>query len=127
MFVCAGPPVLPGLAAGNNVRALCRVLSETCDPIPTKPVAYHPPASSRMLAVIGTDRYRSRMILEDHPGDIIRKARAMSGVSAATAAAAAGIPETELSALEETGQAGKRPDFTAMANLIGLNPAKLEA
>ena len=60
-----------------------------------------------MLAVIVTDRYRSRMNLEDHPGDIIRKARAMSGVSAAIAAAAAGISETELSALEATGQIGK--------------------
>ena len=67
------------------------------------------------------------MNLEDHLGDIIRKARAMSGVSAAMAAAAAGISETELSALEETGQPGKRPDFAALANLIGLNPAKLEA
>ena len=80
-----------------------------------------------MLAVMGADRYRSRMILEDHLGDIIGKARAMSGVSAATAAAAAGIPETELSALEATGQPGRRPDFAALANLIGLNPAKLEA
>ena len=59
-----------------------------------------------MLAVIGTDRYRSRMNLEDHLGDIICKARVMSGVSAATAAAAAGISETELSALEATGQPG---------------------
>ena len=78
-----------------------------------------------MLAVIGADRYRSRMNLEDHLGDIICKARAMSGVSAAIAAAAAGISETELSALEETGRTGRRPDFTALANLIGLNPAKL--
>jgi glyoxylase-like metal-dependent hydrolase (beta-lactamase superfamily II) len=80
-----------------------------------------------MLAVMGAGRYRSRMNLEDHLGDIIGKARAMSGVSAATAAAAAGIPETGLSALEATGQPGKRPDFTALANLVGLNPAKLEA
>jgi len=80
-----------------------------------------------MLAVIGPDRYRSRMNLEDHLGDIICKARAMSGVSAAKAAAAAGIPEAELATLEKTGQAGKPPDFTALANLIGLNPAKLEA
>ena len=80
-----------------------------------------------MLAVIVTDRYRSRMNLEDHLGDIVCKARAMRGVSAAIAAAAAGIPETERSALEATGQIGKRPDFSALANLIGLNPAKLEA
>jgi glyoxylase-like metal-dependent hydrolase (beta-lactamase superfamily II) len=59
-------------------------------------------------------------------GDIIRKARAMSGISAAIAAAAAGIPESELAALEETGQPGRQPDFTALANLIGLNPARLE-
>ena len=79
-----------------------------------------------MLAVIGTDRYRCRVNLEDHPGDIIRKARAMSGVSVPTAANAAGISETELAALEETGQAFSRPNFAALANLIGLNPAKLE-
>src|ERR1017187_7036844 len=86
----------------------------------------HPPASSRMLAVIGTDRYRSRVNLEDHLGDIIRKARAMSGVSTAPAAAAAGISETELAGLEETGQTTGRLDFKTLANLIGLNSAKLE-
>jgi glyoxylase-like metal-dependent hydrolase (beta-lactamase superfamily II) len=50
----------------------------------------------------------------------------MSGVSVPTAANAAGISETELAALEETGQAFSRPNFAALANLIGLNPAKLE-
>jgi glyoxylase-like metal-dependent hydrolase (beta-lactamase superfamily II) len=50
----------------------------------------------------------------------------MSGVSTAAAASAAGVSETELSALEATGQTGKRPDFAALANLIGLNPARLE-
>jgi hydroxyacylglutathione hydrolase len=64
--------------------------------------------------------------LEDHLGDVIRKARAMSGISAAMAAGAAGISETELSALEETGQAVRRPDFQALAGVIGLNAAKLE-
>ena len=67
------------------------------------------------------------MNLEDHPGDIIRKARAMSGVSAAAAASAAGISETELSALEETGR--KRPDgriSRRSPSLVGLNAAKLE-
>ena len=79
-----------------------------------------------MLAITDADRYRSRVNLEDHLGDIIGKARAMSSVSAAAAASAAGISEAELSALEATGQIGKRPDFAALANLIGLNPAKLE-
>ncbi len=66
------------------------------------------------------------MNLEDHLGDIIRKARAMSRVPAAAAATAAGISGAELAALEEGGQTGKQPDYAALANLIGLNPAKLE-
>jgi glyoxylase-like metal-dependent hydrolase (beta-lactamase superfamily II) len=64
--------------------------------------------------------------LEDHLGDIVRKARAMNGVAAAAAAAAAGISETELSELEETGLVSRRPDFRALANLIGLDAPKLE-
>lgn len=66
------------------------------------------------------------MNLEDHLGDIIRKARAMSNVSTAAAANAAGIPDAELSALEACGQPAKRPDLAALAKLIGLSPAKLE-
>jgi glyoxylase-like metal-dependent hydrolase (beta-lactamase superfamily II) len=79
-----------------------------------------------VLAVASRAPYRSGVNLEDHLGDIIRKARAMSNVSTAAAAKAAGISEAELSALEESGQIGKRPDFTALARLVGLNPAKLE-
>jgi glyoxylase-like metal-dependent hydrolase (beta-lactamase superfamily II) len=79
-----------------------------------------------MLAVASRAPYRSGVNLEDHPGDIIRKARAMCNVSTAAAAKAAGISEAELSALEESGQIGKRPGFTALARLVGLNPAKLE-
>ena len=41
------------------------------------------------------------MNLEDHPGDIIHKARIMSNVTTAAAAMAAGISEGELAALEE--------------------------
>jgi glyoxylase-like metal-dependent hydrolase (beta-lactamase superfamily II) len=67
------------------------------------------------------------MNLEDHLGDIIRKARAMSSVSTSTAAVAAGISETELSALEESGKAAAKINFPKLAPLIGLNPAKLEA
>jgi len=79
-----------------------------------------------MLAILDAGRYRWRMNLEDHLGDIIRKARAMSGVSAATAANAAGISETELSALEETGRASPRLGLAALAQCLGLNPARLE-
>jgi len=67
------------------------------------------------------------MQLEDHLGDIIRKARAMSGVAAGAAAGAAGLAEAELAALEETGQlAGRKANLAALASLIGLQPQKLE-
>jgi glyoxylase-like metal-dependent hydrolase (beta-lactamase superfamily II) len=65
--------------------------------------------------------------LEDHLGDIIRKARVMNSVSPATAANTAGISEAELSALEKTGSAVKKINFAALAPLLGLNAAKLEA
>lgn len=71
-------------------------------------------------------RQRFTVNLEDHFGDIIRKARAMSHVPAAAAATAAGISQTELAALEESGQTSQQPDFAALAKLIGLNPSKLE-
>ena len=67
------------------------------------------------------------MNLEDHLGDIIRKARAMSNVSAAAAARAAGLTEPELAALEDSGQAPKTPNLPALAQLVGLHPGKLEA
>src|ERR1017187_6135825 len=67
------------------------------------------------------------MNLEDHVGDIIRKARAMSNVSAGAAARAAGLTETELAALEESGQITKKPNLAALAELVGLHRGKLEA
>ena len=66
------------------------------------------------------------MNLEDHPGDIIRKARTMSSVTTAAAAMAAGISEGELAALEENGKFSGKINFAALAPLIGLNAAKLE-
>ena len=66
------------------------------------------------------------MNLEDNLGDIIRKARAMTNVSAADAAKAAGINEAELTAVEETGKASKPVNYMALAKLIGLDGAKLE-
>src|SRR3954454_4788150 len=68
------------------------------------------------------------MQLEDHAGDIVRKARAMSNVSKGDAAKAAGLSEAELDAFEESGKAGgTRPNFQALSALLGLNGAKLEA
>jgi glyoxylase-like metal-dependent hydrolase (beta-lactamase superfamily II) len=66
------------------------------------------------------------MNLEDHLGDILRKARAMSGASAADVARAAGLSEAELGALEESRIIGKRPNLGAVAGLLGLHPGKLE-
>jgi glyoxylase-like metal-dependent hydrolase (beta-lactamase superfamily II) len=67
------------------------------------------------------------MNLEDHLGDIVRKARGMSKVSATAAARAAGLTEAELATLEESGQSSKKPNLAALAELVGLNPGKLEA
>ncbi len=67
------------------------------------------------------------MNLEDHVGDIIRKARAMSNTSAERAAHAAGLSTGELAALEESGQIAKPVNYAPLAELLGLHPAKLEA
>lgn len=67
------------------------------------------------------------MNLEDHLGDIIKKARGMSNVAAAAAASAAGISEPQLSALEQSGNAGGlKINFAALGRAIGLDPQKLE-
>ena len=67
-----------------------------------------------------------RVNLEDHLGDIIRKARKMNNVSVSTAANAAEISESELSGLEATGQLAKKINFAALGKVLGLNPQKLE-
>ena len=67
------------------------------------------------------------MNLEDHLGDIVRKARNMSKVSSETAAKAADLTEPDLVAFEETGKASHQPNYQALALAIGLAPAKLEA
>ena len=51
----------------------------------------------------------------------------MSGVSAEAAATVAGLTETELAALEESGQITKQPNLATLGALIGLNPEKLES
>jgi hydroxyacylglutathione hydrolase len=67
------------------------------------------------------------MTLEDHLGDIIRKARKMNTVSASAAATAAGISEGELSALEESGKFSGKINFSALGKTLGLDPKKFEA
>ena len=66
------------------------------------------------------------MTLEDHVGDIIRKARTAANVSAEAAAQAAGISTGELKSLEESGTGAGSLNFQALAKLIALDGAKLE-
>jgi hydroxyacylglutathione hydrolase len=79
------------------------------------------------LAANNETRQRFGVNLEDHLGDIVRKARMMGNISTNAAANAAGISETELSALEESGHAAKKINFAALAPLLGLNTTKLES
>src|SRR5262245_48228343 len=65
------------------------------------------------------------MNLEDHIGDVIRKARLMSRVSAASAAREAGLTEPELEEFEKSGRVGLRVNFVDLAELIGLDARKL--
>ncbi len=67
------------------------------------------------------------MTLEDHIGDILCKARAMSKVAPAAAAAAAGLTEDQYARLEETGEGARNLPFPALAALLHVDAAKLEA
>jgi glyoxylase-like metal-dependent hydrolase (beta-lactamase superfamily II)/DNA-binding XRE family transcriptional regulator len=66
------------------------------------------------------------MNLEDHLGDIIRKARAMTNVSPTAAAQAAGVTEQELNQLEQSGSSPKPLDYAALGQAIGLDGRKLQ-
>ena len=66
------------------------------------------------------------MNLEDHVGDIISKARGAAKVTVETAARAAGLSESDLSLLEQTGQVTTVPNFQALAGILGLDATKLE-
>jgi glyoxylase-like metal-dependent hydrolase (beta-lactamase superfamily II) len=67
------------------------------------------------------------MTLEDHLGDIIRKARKAANVSGQTLAKAAGVSESELRELENSGNASPLPNLPALAGALGLHPKKLES
>jgi glyoxylase-like metal-dependent hydrolase (beta-lactamase superfamily II) len=68
------------------------------------------------------------MTLEDHVGDILRKARQAAGIPAPAAAKTAGLSEADFQSLEESGKwMGTRPDFRALAAQLRLHPRKLEA
>ena len=67
------------------------------------------------------------MNLEDHLGDIIRKARAMSKVSPEAAARAAGATVEDLEKLEDSGRTDQQLNYVPLGQAIGLDAAKLEA
>ncbi len=67
-----------------------------------------------------------RMNLEDHLGDILRKARKAANVPADAVAKAAGLSSDELSALESSGQPKGKLNYAALAQVLHLNTAKLE-
>jgi glyoxylase-like metal-dependent hydrolase (beta-lactamase superfamily II) len=67
------------------------------------------------------------MNLEDHLGDIVRKARLAAKVGASAAAKAGGLSEEELGSLEETGHVTRGANLIALAELLCLNGKKLEA
>lgn len=66
------------------------------------------------------------MNLEDHLGDIVRKARSMTSATADAAARAAGLTVDQLDNLEESGQPVKGANYIALGKAIGLDGAKLE-
>ena len=66
------------------------------------------------------------MSLEDHIGDIIRKARQAANVSKESVAQAGGISVKQLEEIEDSGKTVANPDLTAIASLIGLNGGKLQ-
>src|SRR5690242_9404297 len=67
------------------------------------------------------------MNLEDHFGDIIRKARGMANVPTGAAARAAGITEAELAALQDSGKPPSSIKLGALAEATGLDATKLES
>ena len=66
------------------------------------------------------------MPLEDHIGDICRKARIQNGTEMAAAAAAAGVDEALLHVFETDGPSAAKVNVGALAELLGLDVAKAE-
>ena len=66
------------------------------------------------------------MNLEDHVGDVIRKARGMSKISPEAAAQAAGVSPAQLAAIEESGKVAGKINFLELGELLGLDGRKLQ-
>ncbi len=67
------------------------------------------------------------MSLEDHAGDIVFKARKALGISLGEVATAGSVTEDALEAFEEDGKAPAAMRWNAVAERLGLDPAKLKA
>ncbi len=67
------------------------------------------------------------MALEDHAGDVVRKARLMMGVPPAEAAGAGGVSVQELEAMEQSGLSPATLDWSALARRLDLHAEKLKA
>jgi hydroxyacylglutathione hydrolase len=66
------------------------------------------------------------MSLEDHIGDIIRKARQAGNVSKEAVAQAGAVSVAQLEELEDSGTTSGRPNLKAIAQAVGLDGGKLE-
>lgn len=67
------------------------------------------------------------MTLEDHLGDVLRKARMMRGLSPADVARAAGLTAAQLESVEQTGTFAGRLNYAGLGAALGLRPAGLES
>jgi glyoxylase-like metal-dependent hydrolase (beta-lactamase superfamily II) len=72
------------------------------------------------------DRYYGLLMLADHLGDILRKAREAANISRETAAKAAGIEPGEYDAFEKSGTAPKGALLAPLATILGLNATKTQ-
>jgi glyoxylase-like metal-dependent hydrolase (beta-lactamase superfamily II) len=67
------------------------------------------------------------MMLEDHAGDIVRKARLGQAIALEAAAQAAGVEPDELARFEDRGVSDRPPNLASLGVRLGLSSGKLEA
>jgi glyoxylase-like metal-dependent hydrolase (beta-lactamase superfamily II) len=85
-----------------------------------------PLAGSVPLAPAESTATVPAMQLEDHLGDIVRKAAQAAGVSTAAAAKAAGLRTGEFAALVESGQSARPLNIATLAAALGVDARKLD-
>ena len=65
-------------------------------------------------------------VLEDHIGDVLRKARRAANVDIAAVARAAGVSEAAWSQVESSGAGSQSLNLAGVAAVLGLSAAKLQ-